>query len=119
MKKYIVLTLILIFSLFLFGCTKKERELVITTGESFFSINLIKIQDAIEFNHRINCVEFQKCNLCRKYTNKEPVNVFDLYKYIVAKKGDSIIRNEVDILYRDLIADVTLIITYVMYLWLL
>ena len=83
--------------------SKKERELVITTGESFFSINLIKIQDAIEFNHRINCVEFQKCNLCRKYTNKEPVNVFDLYKYIVAKKGDSIIRNEVDILYRDLI----------------
>ena len=32
--------------------SKKERELVITTGESFFSINLIKIQDAIEFNHR-------------------------------------------------------------------
>ena len=83
--------------------SKKERELVITTGESFFSINLIKIQDAIEFNHRINCVEFQKCNLCKKYTNKEPVNVFDLYKYIVDKKGDAIIRNEVDILYRDLI----------------
>ena len=83
--------------------SKKERELVNTKGESFFDINLIKIQDAIEFNHRINCVEFEKCVLCRKYTNKEAVTVFDLYKFIVKKYGDNIIRNEVDILYRDLI----------------
>ena len=39
----------------------------------------------------------------KKYTNKEPVTVFDLYKHIIKKESDSIIHNEVDILYRDLI----------------
>ena len=84
--------------------SKKEASLVITTGESFFNVNLIKIQDSIEFNHRINCIEFSKCNLCKKYTNKQAVTVFDLYKYIIKRDvSDSIIHNEVDILYRDLI----------------
>ena len=84
--------------------SKKEASIVITTGESFFNVNLIKILDSIEFHHRINCVEFSKCNLCRKYTNKEPVTVFDLYKYIIKRDiGDTIIHNEIDMLYRDLI----------------
>ena len=83
--------------------SKKQRNLVLTTGESFFNVNLIKIQDAIEFQHRINCVEFTKCYLCKKYTNKEAVTVFDLYKHIIKNEGDNIIHNEVDILYRDLI----------------
>ena len=83
--------------------SKKERSLVLTSGESFFNVNLIKIQDAIEFQHRINCIEFEKCFICKKYTNKEPVTVFDLYKHIIKKESDNIIHNEVDILYRDLI----------------
>ena len=83
--------------------SKKQRNLVLTTGESFFNINLIKIQDAIEFQHRINCAEFTKCALCKKYTNKEAVTVFDLYKHVIKNEGDNIIHNEVDILYRDLI----------------
>ena len=83
--------------------SRKERSIILTTGESFFNVNLIKIQDAIEFQHRINCVEFEKCYLCKKYTNKEPVTVFDLYKHIITKESDNIIHNEVDILYRDLI----------------
>ena len=76
---------------------------MLTTGESFFNVNLIKIQDAIEFHHRINCVDFEKCYLCKKYTNKEPVTVFDLYKHIIKKESDNVIHNEIDILYRDLI----------------
>ena len=83
--------------------SKKERSIVLTTGESFFNVNLIKIQDAIEFHHRINCVDFEKCYLCKKYTNKEPVTVFDLYKHIIKKESDNVIHNEIDILYRDLI----------------
>ena len=83
--------------------SRKERNIVLTSGESFFNVNLIKIQDAIEFNHRINCVEFERCYLCKKYTNKEQVTVFDLYKHILKRDSDDIIHNEVDILYRDLI----------------
>ena len=75
--------------------SKKERSLVLTSGESFFNVNLIKIQDAIEFQHRINCIEFEKCFICKKYTNKD-FNIMT-YKSKIDKDNDGI-DDQTDIL---------------------